>query len=59
MEEDILNYLPTVMFRGTPCSTPHTTTNKKKSFLLIKRWFKGVPCGSEMHKGHLILMLTH
>jgi len=20
MEEDILNYLPTVMFRGTPCS---------------------------------------
>ena len=21
MEEDILNYLPTVIFRGTPCST--------------------------------------
>ena len=20
MEEDIINYLPTVMFRGTPCS---------------------------------------
>ena len=20
MEEDILNYLPTVMFRGTPCT---------------------------------------
>ena len=25
MEEDILDYLPTVMFRGTPCKYAHQT----------------------------------
>ena len=30
MEEDILNYLPTVMFRGTPCMSPN-----KLAFLML------------------------
>ena len=44
MEEDILNYLPTVMFRGTPCIlTPqkkaehynfYSKVNLRKSFFV-------------------------
>ena len=33
MEEDILNYLPTVVFRGTPCITHKNLT--KTTFILF------------------------
>ena len=32
MEEDILNYLPTIMFRGTPC-----IKSSKLSYFTFKR----------------------
>ena len=31
MEEDIQNYLPTVMFRGTPCISPQFFFNRFES----------------------------
>jgi len=37
MEKDILNYSPTVMFRGTPCIQISKTT--------FKRWFSN--CSSQ------------
>ena len=33
MEEDILNYLPTVMFRGTPC-TRKLNNGSRKRFMI-------------------------
>ena len=36
MKEDISNYSPTVMFRGTPCSLRYMYLSIKKSRHLIK-----------------------
>ena len=32
MEEDIQSHTPTVMFRGTPCSSLNTTLNKNQLY---------------------------
>ena len=52
MEEDILNYLQTVMFRGTPCmrsliwdASTWEMVHLKKKFQLGKLWIWEVAAG--------------
>ena len=40
MEEDIQNFSPTVMFRGTPCMIEKTNTVNMKVFLRNKSGYK-------------------
>ena len=45
MEEDIQNHSPTVMFRGTPCSTKNVQLSlvgkPSRMFAQIAKFFKG------------------
>ena len=36
MEEDIQNYSPTVMFPGTPCSSPDNSSWTEMSYVQLK-----------------------
>ena len=48
MEEDILNYLPTVMFRGTTCTynSVHISENVRESLKKIKNWGEFYKCSA-------------
>ena len=44
MEEDILNYSPTVMFRGTPCIKKKNLLKEAWNRLCEQTLIKYIPC---------------
>ena len=48
MEEDILNYSPTLVFRGTPCTKILQLLKEFKNIEIQKKIFKSVFVGSQM-----------